>query len=90
MFKNLNAEDVSVWALCIVIFSIIVTLVVFFNLAIFAAHDVRPYLQVTSSDDIMVYRVMLERKWGEDRRIYATTDFKAAQEFYFKLLKQYK
>jgi len=70
------------WELPVIMFFLLLAyFVVWVGLQTFAQHDVGVYTKIGSVDHVTVYKVMMERRFGEDRLLFASSDVDRAMWF---------
>ena len=84
----MDGETIFNWTCGIICIILISVILIWFILSLFFTYDIGPYMQTSGTDGVSVYKVRMERKFGEDRILYCTTDKAESHAYYFKLLEK--
>lgn len=83
MFKNIDLEDLFFGTLLTLILALILSGVIWVVCMTFVSHNNGVYIQTDITSFNSVYKVKMDRKFGEDRTMLVTEDIEKAQKFYF-------
>ena len=87
----MDDERVAYWSLGTLGIALLIVILVWVTLSMFCAFDVGPY--TVTEDTIygtVAYQVKMERKYGADRVLFATSDKTEMEEFYKRFLESQK
>ena len=87
----MDGERVAYWSLGTLGIALLIVILVWFTLSMFCAYDVGLYTETVASEyGVVAYQVRMERKYGIDRVLFATSDKQEMEDFYKRFLESQK
>lgn len=84
-----DEEKVLCWALGCLFVAFLLIGVIWCALATFAAYDSGPYMKTMSTALGPSHQVWIDRRYGEDQRMFVSPDPVEAEAFYWRMVKHY-